>query len=130
MKSGLQAFISGFIGPALIFILFIALFMPAGSSFFIRVYPAYLLPIVWGLWNVLYYYFGRHAVILKKLGVWGAVLGLVTSLSGIFFFNTLAFYKQYITASVTLENVILIEIIIYFILWEVVIRYLNKVLID
>lgn len=130
MRSGFQAFLAGFAFPALIFMLLSAMLIPQGIFYFFRFYPLYFLPIIWGAWNVLYYYFGRHVFILKKLGVWGGILGFSTALLGIFRYSTLSFFQKYFYAELTLPNAIFLEVVIYFILWEVLVRYFNRILID
>jgi len=130
MRSGFQAFIAGFIGPALVFILLTLVLVPEGNFHFVRLYPFYLLPLLWGFWDVLYYYFARHIIFLKKLGIWGALLGLMTSLVGIYRYDTWKLLQQHVLAELDLANTILLEVVIYFLLWEIVVRYFNRSLID
>lgn len=130
MRSGFQAFLAGFIFPALAFIFLTVLMVSQGTFYFFRLYPLHLLPIIWGVWDVLYYYFGRHVIFLKKIGVWGGILGFFISLIGIFQFNTLAFYQKYFFTDFTIYNVLIMEVLIYFISWELFVRNLNRILID
>ena len=131
MRSFIQAFIAGSIVPALGVLTFIALLASQGALHVLRAYPLHYLPFIWGAWNVLYYYIGRHVPLLKKLGLWGALLGLGISLLGVFQFHTLEFYQRILsTTTVSLYQVLVLDAVLYFFLWESIVRYCDRILID
>jgi hypothetical protein len=129
MRAIIQSFIAGFFGPAVFFIL-VMIIAPKEIFYVLRSYPVYFLPVVWGVWNVLYYYLARHIIIIKKLGIWGGILGLLVSLLSIYKFDLFTLYTKYLPFKITLDKVIIFEVAVYFLVWELIIRYLNKNLID
>jgi hypothetical protein len=130
MRSGLQAFIAGFIAPALLLIPLYAILLENGNIQALQKYPLYIIPFCWGVWDMLYYYIGRHVLLLKKIGVWGAILGLGLSFSGIYYFHTIELYKKCFPSGVFIYQALSVEAVLYFFLWESIVRYLNRILID
>lgn len=77
--------------------------------------PYFLLPIIWGLWNMLYASFNRT----PSIGVWGAILGFILGLSICFLMYAGGYWFW---------AGILIPIFvpaIYFLLWNLIIGSLN-----
>ena len=80
--------------------------------------PYFLLPIIWGLWNLLYASFNRT----PSIGVWGAILGFILGLSVCFLIYAGGYWFW---------AGILIPVFVpavYFILWDLIIGTLNHTL--
>ncbi len=130
VRSVVQSFLAGFVGPALFVVPFCAVLSLQGNIHVITAYPFCMVPLVWALWNVLYYLVARHVLILKKIGVWGGILGVGLALIGAHYYHTLELYSRYFSLQVELYQVLIIDGVVYVLLWESVMRYLNRILID
>ena len=120
----LKAFIAGLALPATALPLMLIITALAGKGYIVSIFAIHMLPLVWGLWNVL------HAVGHKKKcpicgnpTVMGAILGLIVALYAVFVvritfvlgINPLFTYCPVIMAPIT-----------YALLWHYVVKPLNK----
>jgi len=86
------------------------------------VYPAAVVPNLWGLWNVLYV-----ALVLKQritLGIWGALLPLLLVPGGLalqYFLGVSLFSKQEIL------TLLPVAIALYYLGWKHIVGFFNKV---
>ena len=78
--------------------------------------PFFLLPLVWGFWNWLYFLLHKP---FNVIGVWGALLGLILGIAGNFYlyakgvwFEEAVFFPLFAAA-------------VYYILWMFIIAPLN-----
>ena len=77
--------------------------------------PFFLLPIVWGFWNLLYIRLGRPF----DIGAWGAILGFIVGVAAnIFLFAN----GQWLSAVLV---VLLVGLVLYAILWVLFVEPLN-----
>lgn len=88
------------------------------------------LPLAFGLWNVLYFATLSNCPMKDKpalrLTLWGAKLGLLVALLGVFVLN-LPWYLFGITSDFKYAPLIILPIV-YGIVWRYGVGYLNKVL--
>lgn len=80
--------------------------------------PFYLIPIIWGLWNLLHASFNRPPII----GVWGAILGFILGLV----INLLIYAGGYWVKAAILIPVFASAL--YFLLWHLIVGTLNHTL--
>jgi hypothetical protein len=86
------------------------------------VYPAAVVPNLWGLWNVLYV-----ALVLKEripLGIWGALLPLLLVPGGLalqYFLGVSLFSRQEIL------TLLPVAIALYYLGWKHIVGFFNKV---
>lgn len=121
-----KAFIAGIVIPSLL--------LPAGLyyAFFsghreILEFPSvHLLPLVWGIWNALYFASFKHFFLdHENRGLWitGAVLGLLVACYGIFYLH-IAFFGHPHVHYIPL----VLAPIVYGILWRFGVKPLNHLL--
>lgn len=126
----LKAFVSGLTLPAVLlpFIFMLVTYSAKELNNSTLVFMHFI-PVIWGIWNVLYFAFFRNVSIASfnediKIGIWGAILGLLLACIAIFWFN--------ITASISLHIPhylpLIIAPILYAILWRYIVKKLNDVL--
>jgi len=101
--------------PYIIFRLILVSFYP-GISFFYH--PFFLVPIIWGLWNLLYASFNRT----PNMGIWGAILGFILGLSVCFLIYAGGYW---FLAGIWIPVFVAA---IYFLLWRFLIGTLNHTL--
>jgi hypothetical protein len=123
----IKPFIAGFLIPGigLPFLIMFLLYFDAIHMF--HYYPSHFIPIVWGVWNVVYFAIGDRCPIKKqrpRLFLHGAVLGILTALgmSGFYRLYEAFGYPQY------LIEPFVIAPILYGVFWMIVVRRINKML--
>ncbi|MBK5190872.1 MAG: hypothetical protein JJE19_05195 [Methanosarcinales archaeon] len=125
----LKAFIAGLTFPATVFPLVLLALWSAGKIAILEILPIYLAPLIWGVWNVLYFAVGKRCPVKNqnlRLWVTGAVLGFLLALCVVFVFKApsvlfgITGYLQYVPLAMIT--------IIYSILWRYVVKYFNSLL--
>lgn len=117
----IKEFIAGLALPA-----FLAPFVLhfAGPAFALSPF-VHFIPLVWGVWNVLYFEFARKSLpksLDARLYLTGAVLGLLVALFGVYY---LALPQQ---LGVSEELPLIAAPIVYAILWRFIVHPINELL--
>jgi|GEM_PF-5237218 len=117
-KDAFRAFISGLSVPAIVipFIYWASYFTNISK---IRAVPLYLIPIAWGIWNVVQLWSSEVTLKKFRLGTFGAILGVAIASVGESAFNL----HQIINVPIFLT--LLAFPVICFIVWEYVIKHIN-----
>lgn len=123
----LKAFIAGLALPAALLPVVIFVISLLGKINILEIVPIYVIPWIWGVWNVLYFTIGEKCPIKKpnlRLWITGATLGFLLALVVVFGFKAPALlfgltgYCQYLP---------LIAIpLVYSILWRFIVKHLNS----
>jgi len=119
-KDAFRAFIAGLALPCVYipFIYWLSYYVNALSQ--IRSIPIYLIPIAWGIWNVVQLWSSEITLKKFRLGAFGAILGL-----------TIASIAE---SAFNIHNIIgtppflplLMAPVVYFIVWEYILKHVNK----
>ena len=95
---------------------------------FIELIPIYLIPILWGAWNVMYFDIGQKCLIKKqnyRLFVTGASLGFIIAILAVFRFNIL--YSLFnLTGPITYLPLVCVPLL-YGLVWRYCVKYINSV---
>lgn len=87
----LRAFIAGTVFPTCLIPILNFLTSQVGRSGFSQITLVHWLPIIWGVWNVLYLYAANNKMLPKDANIsWlgaGALLGLILAVVGIFWID-------------------------------------------
>lgn len=85
MKTYLKALVVGAALPALLVPLVLYLFVGFGKEEVLTKPVLHVIPLIWGLWNVLFVALFRH-ILIPRLSYWvaGGVLGLLVAIWGVF----------------------------------------------
>lgn len=125
IKTAIKAFMAGAILPAIGVPVIYGILWYIPSLHYVLPIPFYVVPIIWGMWNVLYIWL-RDDVTAPwfRRGLWGAILGLILATIAIFIFRVpmligIPFPWYYL--------VFILAPVAYFIIWEYVINFLNSV---
>lgn len=121
----LRAFIAGIALPSVLVPFFLYLAIYLGKPQVLDVPFLHVLPLVWGIWNILYFAFFRNfipASVDVRLLVTGAVLGLLVAFCGIFWLHVpdllgLAGSYRYIP--------LIVGPVVYAVLWRYIVKPLN-----
>lgn len=124
--NSLRAFISGIALPSVVLPIFLCFALHFHKEALLREPFIHYIPVIWGIWNVLYFLVCRHILPgdeNQKLFLTGASLGLLIAYIGVFWIKmpeTLGFtgglaYLPLIGAP-----------IVYAILWRFVVKPLNS----
>lgn len=123
----LRAFIAGMILPSIFLPIFLVIVTVLRQSDALPLHFFYLLPIIWGVWNVLYFSYFRYNFPSNKtlrLLLTGAILGLLIAIYGVFWLDlpTLFHFPESLHCLP-----ILIVPVVYALLWSLVVRPLNDI---
>jgi hypothetical protein len=124
----LRAFIAGIALPSVLVPILMYIALAVGKPQLLSVPFIHVIPLLWGIWNVLYFAFFKRFFprdINMRLLLTGALLGLLVALYGIFWIHlpTILGFPHY------LRYMPLIAIpIVYALLWRYVVKPLNGVL--
>ena len=131
-KLYIKIFIAGLAFPAavlpFVYSLLILSGHSAGEMFPLQFIPHFL-PIIFGLWNMLYFAIGEKCPIKKKstrLWVWGALLGFIAALCGVFMIG-LPELLFGLTGALQYLPLIIIPILYGFI-WRYIVSAINDLL--
>jgi hypothetical protein len=131
-KKYLKVFIAGLAFPATILpFIYSSLFLSGHNAVInipVQFIPHYL-PIIFGLWNMLYFAIGEKCPIKNKyrrLLAWGALLGLIATLIGIFIIG-LPELLYGLTGPLQYLPLIVVPIF-YGLIWRYVVSSLNDLL--
>lgn len=121
----IRPFVSGLALPATFLPLAILILWATGKTDVILMPSIHFIPIIWGLWNVIYFALFRNLFPINldlRLFLTGAILGFLIALYGVF-------YLQLPTIIGFPENVYYIPLIalpiVYAILWRFIVKPLN-----
>lgn len=124
----LRAFIAGIVVPTILVPIGLYTAAEVGKTELLQIPFLHLLPILWGIWNVLYFALFKRILpidINLRLIITGAVLGLIIAIYGVFWEHIpsrLGFPSQY-------QYYPLLALpIIYAILWWLFVKPLNDLL--
>lgn len=117
-KDAFRAFVSGLSIPAVTipFIYWLSYYAPISN---IRVVPLYLIPIAWGIWNVVQLWSSEITIKKFRLGTFGAILGVAIASVGESAFNV----HQII--NIPVGFMLLVFPIICFFVWEYLVSRIN-----
>lgn len=123
----LKAFIAGLVFPAVLLPIQLFLWYAYGDTVLLSQPILLLLPIAWGLWNVLYFAVFKYILpfgMNEKLIVTGFVLGLLLAIYGVFVLNLpglvgVPSYLRFLP--------LILAPIIYAVIWRYVVKFLNEV---
>jgi len=122
----LKAFIAGLAFPAALLPVPLFVLSLSGKINILEIMPIYLVPWVWGIWNVLYFVVGEKCPVKKpnlRLWITGFTLGFLLALLVVFVFRLppLVFGVkgcwQYFP--------LIVIPLVYSVLWRYVVKYLN-----
>jgi len=126
----IKAFIAGITLPAIVSPFLIAFFIISNETIAVEKLPfLYFGPILWGLWNILFIATRKRVDIRNrnvKIGVYGAVYGIFTSLINSLYFEFTSVIPSFSDAFI-LWAVIVYPIAMYF-AWKYVVNALNLIL--
>ncbi|HRD54818.1 MAG TPA: hypothetical protein PLC42_00300 [Parachlamydiaceae bacterium] len=124
----LKAFIAGIVVPTIILpiVLLIALYL--GKSQILSVAFLHFIPVIWGIWNILYFAFFKNILPEdqnKRLYITGAVLGFLIAVYAIFWLDV----PHLINLPESLRYApLVLAPILYGILWRFLVKDLNEIL--
>ena len=87
------------------------------------VFPMAVVPNLWGLWNVLYLSLGLRG--RMSLGIFGAILPFLLAPAGLLLASAMGLWQF---VSVYFVFAFPVVLIIYYIIWEEVVKFFNQVL--
>jgi len=122
----IKAFIAGMILPAVVLPFALILFSLFGRGEVVGILSLHLIPIVWGVWNVLYFSCFKKRLLMSKtirLIITGAGLGVLVGLWAIFIAGI---SKIFGIEGPTRFLPVLVAPVIYSLLWTFVVGPLNK----
>lgn len=123
----LRAFIAGIVLPSVLIPVFLYAALYLGKPQLLSVPALHLIPIVWGLWNILYFAVGEKVLPVEsnvRLLLAGGILGLLVAFVGVFYLHLpalLGLSKFYYFPLVAAP-------IVYALLWRYVVQPLNTLL--
>lgn len=123
----LKAFIAGLVVPAVILPLQLFLSYTFGDASLLSQPVLLLLPIAWGLWNVLYFSVFKFILpfgVNEKLILTGFLLGLLLAIYGVFVLDLprlvgIPSYLHFLP--------LIVAPILYALIWRYVVKFLNEV---
>ena len=122
-----KAFIAGLVVPSILIPILLSIAITVEKPQVLDILFLHLLPIIWGIWNVLYFVVFKHFSDNKnaRLLLTGAVLGFGVAIYGVFVLNIPALlgfpsYMHYVP--------LVAAPIVYAILWRVAVSPVNHVL--
>ena len=121
----IRAFIAGIVFPSTLLPVALYLLMSLGRTGVLAVPSIHLIPLLWGIWNVLYFAFLRHVLPTNldlRLFLTGAILGFFVAIFGVFWLKLpaiLAFPENVYYAP------LLILPVLYGILWRFIVKPIN-----
>ena len=124
----IKAFIAGITLPSLLLPLLLSIAWFLGKFQILNIFFLHFIPIIWGIWNVLYFAFFQE-ILPKNLNVrlliTGAVLGLIIASYGVFWLNIPAV----VGLPPSLHYLPLVVVpILYAVLWLYAVKPLNDLL--
>lgn len=124
----LKMFIAGLALPSFLLpFIFILSWLIANTQVFTYLFP-HLIPLIWGIWNILYFEFFSTVLPGSENTKWlltGGILGLLIAIYGVFVMNAPAL----IGMPTSLHYLpIIVGPIVYAILWRYVVKPLNELL--
>lgn len=131
-KKFLKVFIAGLTFPATILPFIYSFLFLSGNNAVINIpvqFIPHYLPIIFGLWNMLYFALGENNPIKNKnmrLWAWGALLGLIAALIGIFIIG-LPELLYGLTGPLKYLPLIVVPVF-YGLIWRYVVSSLNNLL--
>ena len=124
----LKAFIAGITLPSVILPFGLYALNALGKGQILQMTSIHFLPLIWGLWNALYFVFLRYFLYVfglhGRLYITGALLGLLIAIGGVYWLHLpedlgVHDYLKYLP--------LLIAPIIYAFLWRYIVYPLNQV---
>lgn len=123
----LKAFIAGLVLPAVLLPLQLYAWYAMGNTALLSQPILLLLPIVWGLWNVVYFAVLKYILpfgVNERLIITGFLLGLLLAIYGVFVLDLPALvgipnYLRYLP--------LVLAPIIYAVVWKYIVKFLNEV---
>lgn len=123
-----KAFAAGITVPSIILPVVLYIASTTGHSQILNVLFLHLIPLIWGVWNILHVTF-FHELLKKDMNIeWlvsGAVLGLLVATIGVFWIHVPSLTG--IPESLTYLPLVAAPIV-YAILWRFVVKPLNELL--
>ena len=126
----LKIFVAGLVFPSILFPFFELFLAVYGAMAIFNEVPAYLVGIIWGIWNLLYFTIVKDRidhVPSKRLvfGIYGAMLGLL-----LYFIATLAFHAPSVLQlpSWLVYSLVLIVPVVYFLVWYYLVAWFNDLM--
>jgi apolipoprotein N-acyltransferase len=124
----LKAFIAGVALPSLILPIGLLALKSVGKQEILTLPAIHFLPLIWGLWNVLYFLLLRPLLYVfgleSRLYFTGALLGFLVALAGIFWLHI----PEELGIPPYLEYLLLIALpIVYALLWRSLVKPLNDI---
>jgi len=122
-----KTFIAGMVFPGTVLPFVLLTIWYLGRINILETLPVYLVPIVWGIWNILYVAIGNHCPIKRenlRLLVTGATLGFLIASIGVFLFDVIDVLFS-VRGFITYVPLFMAPLI-YAILWRYVVKYINK----
>lgn len=122
-----RAFVAGTVFPTLFLPIMVCIAVASGKSQILLQPFIHWLPVIWGLWNLLFFY-GRNLLPQNEnvaLSLAGAVLGLLVALFAVFWLH--------IPKILGIESYFFIPLIlapiVYALLWRYVVKPINKIIV-
>jgi hypothetical protein len=121
----LKAFIAGLAFPAIILPFVLLILNLVGKLDILGALPVYLLPLIWGVWNVFYFKIEKRCPIKCencRLFASGACLGLLVAFLAVFVFKAPTLLG--FTGAAVYAPLVIIPAV-YAILWRYIVKYFN-----
>ena len=128
----LRAYMAGLVVPTLAFPVGVLVFVINRYVYHdplplerLMVFPLALVPLLWGLWNVLYV--ASHSLTHLSIGIHGAVLPFILGPLGMLL--TLALHFEIPNFASRIFPILApVALIVYYLLWKYVVHFFNAVL--
>ncbi len=123
-----RAFVAGLVLPGIILPIVLLVAMATGRGAILSVPFIHFLPVIWGIWNILYFAFFKEFLHMRmnfRLLITGAVLGFIVALVGVFWLHlptTMGLPENFYYWP------LLIAPIVYALLWRYAVKAFNNML--